>query len=114
MAQSPPLVPPLLALAVLADPIRMIFAVTSGVVGVVGPPLLLALSADLVIERIGLDFLLMIILAAAPLTFRLAADALLRTENGGKKSLGAIRPTVLHPNPSVLRWNRHCGTTPST
>jgi hypothetical protein len=67
----------------------------------VGPPLLLALEADLTVFRIGLDFPLMIILAAPPLASRLATDALLRTKSRGNKQLGT-KKTKGHLDPSGL------------
>jgi hypothetical protein len=86
----------LLALTVVADIVRMSLAILAEVVGMVGSPLLLAVTANLTVERIGLEFLAVIISAAALLASRLAADALGRAKQGKDKRLAAVWADTTH------------------
>ena len=90
------LVPFLLAVTIVPDIVRMSLAILARVIGMADPPLLLALTADLVIERIGLNLMAMIVLTALPLTSRLAADALGRMKQGRNKDLAAVRADTAH------------------
>jgi hypothetical protein len=103
MADTTDLVTPLLALTVLLDRFRMLLAILFGIVGMVRPPLLLAVETGLVIDGIGLDLLAMILSASPKLAFRLVADALLRAKWGGSKHLGAIGTHGGHRDPSGLK-----------
>jgi|SRR5438093_13481663 len=96
MSQTAALVPSLLALAIVADIVRMSLTILAGIVGMVGSPLLLAVTADLTIEGIGPQLLAMVGLTAPLLTSRLAADALSRTKHGRDKQLAAVRTDTTH------------------
>jgi len=85
MSQTAALVPPLLALAIVADIVWMSLTILAGIVGMGGSPLLLAVTADLTIEGIRPQLLAMVVLTAPLLTRRLAADALGRTKHGRDK-----------------------------
>jgi len=69
----------------------------------VGPPLLLAVEAGLVIEGIRLDLPAMILSPAPKLAFRLVTDTLLRAKWGGSKHLGAAGTHGGHRDPSGLK-----------
>ena len=96
MSQVGVSVPPLLTAAIVADIVRMSLAILAGVIGMVGSPLLLAVAANLTVERIGLEFLAVIVPAALLLTGRLAADALGRAKQRGHKWLAAVRTGTTH------------------
>ena len=78
-------------------------AILLGIVGMGGPPLLLAVEAGLAVDRIGSDLLAMILTAPPKLAFRLAADALLRAKRGASKQLGAVGTSGGHLDPSGLK-----------
>jgi len=60
------------------------------IVGVLGPPLLLAVDDNLGVNRVGLNLLPVVIGATTPLALRLAANALLESVRRGVKASLAV------------------------
>jgi hypothetical protein len=94
MLQTAPLISLPLPLAITLHQFRVLLAALFLIMGMLAPPLLLAVAHDLAIFRVSRQFLAVIISAAPALTLRLAADHLLRAINGRQKRTLAVRTTA--------------------
>jgi len=95
--QPPFFVPQALFPAISFHLLRVVLAISPPIVGVRLAPLLRALQADLLIDRIGGDLLPMIIGAASPLARSLAANLLLWMIKVRLKGLlTVVATTILH------------------
>jgi len=84
MLQAAPLISLPLPLVITLHQFRVLLAALFLIMGMLAPPLLLAVAHDLAIFRVSRQFLAVIIGAAPALTLRLASDHLLRAINGNK------------------------------
>jgi hypothetical protein len=74
----------------------MLLAILFAIIGMACPPLLLAVEAGLVIDGIGADLVAMILPAALPLAFGLAANGLGGAKRGTNKGLAAVGAGTAH------------------
>src|ERR1700758_4369054 len=91
MLQAAPLIPLSLPLTVVLDRFWVRLATLFLILGMLVPPLLLAVAHDLAIYRVSRQFLAVIIGAAPALALRLAADHLLGAINRRQKETLAVR-----------------------
>jgi hypothetical protein len=91
MLQAALLIPLSLPLAVVLHQFWVRLATLFLILGMLVPPLHLAVAHDLAIFRVSRQFLAVIIGAAPALALRLAADRLLGTIDGGQKGTLAVR-----------------------